>query len=512
MNESLRFTNKIGIPDDVVGRIRARTRVILTAHPDCAKEHSGQVMLEVAANLLCRLFPHVEVRIEPVPTYFSAELPLDEYLRAIIRDGYLWDEQSSFGENLSEVSLVIGGGVPETEDAIFIDADGWLAYVGRTPNTQTSRVNHTVPIGAVVAACLGVSEIFKIAYQGLISKPIFEVGDRFWLNTLTYNDDLSKNPDIGTVNFKEVVLFGCGSVGSSLLYTLGFLPDVTGELHLVDRDPKVDMDNRQRYVMLTTSDVSTFKGIKKVEWAKAKTSRRIPRLTVKSHDCGVVEFLDTRTLTPGIRLAISAVDNVQARIEIADCLAYRTVNAGTGDTTLTITRHGFADGKACLACDYTSQIPNVSWFQQVSQQIGIPVERVAALLEGGALLSDVDIRKMVSVGFVTSEQIESMVNTDLASLVNRKLYAAIGVQTESKEETPVTAAYIAAMTGALLASEVIKELCGLETLWDSNKYRMDMLSVPTLYTMYVPPGSKNCLCHHHFRKRKYEEVWGVQST
>jgi hypothetical protein len=85
-----------------------------------------------------------------------------------------------------------------------------------------------------------------------------------------------------------------------------------GELHLVDRDPKVDLDNRQRYILLTTHDVEQYKGMKKVDW-----------------DSDVIEYLDSSPVKPGILLAISAVDNVQARIDIADCLAFRTINAGT---------------------------------------------------------------------------------------------------------------------------------------------------------------------------------------
>lgn len=50
------------------------------------------------------------------------------------------------------------------------------------------------------------------------------------------------------------------------------------------------------------------------------------------------------------------MDNIYARRDITDLLAKRVINAGTGDVRFTISRHGFADGNACLYCNYLNKL------------------------------------------------------------------------------------------------------------------------------------------------------------
>lgn len=511
LEESLRFTDKLGIPADRVTDIRSRTHIIITASADCMHDYSGQIMLEVGVNLLARIFPHVSVEVDCIPAaYLKTQKPLDEHLQSVIQDSYTW---KGIPDNPRSDFYFVVGNLPVEGNAVYVDAEGWASFVGVRPSSLNEKSSVKIPVGSVAAACLGVAEIVKQVYKDYIPNNLLLVQDGIWFNTLTYNDRPTPNINCVNIHLDRVVLFGCGSIGSSLLYVLSFIPEVTGFLDIVDRDRKIDKNNLQRYSLLTVSDVRDYQGVSKARWAAEKTKRRLPDLSITPWDGQlgeIVKYLNANPSRPVIKLAVSAVDNIEARIQIADCLAKRTINAGTGDTTLTITRHGFADGKACLACYYIANTPNVSWYQEVGNQTGLPVDRVAYLLQGRAVINMDDLNTMVVRGFITADQIEDLVNTDFASLVNRRLYSAVNVKSDDDVEKPVTAPYVSTMAGALLAGELIKEICGLQDMWAKNKYQTDMLSLPEKYTTWVPKGGLNCLCANHFRVQKYSELWSTR--
>lgn len=507
MDESYRFSQKMGIPDDVVTNIRCQNEIVIKADDDTATTMEGQVMLEVVVNLLSRLFSRIRIEVSNLPaTYLKADKPLAEHLQDIAADSYQWDPNLSKESSDSVVIIVVGSATID-EPAIYIDADGWVSYVGTMPSGLKER-SSSVPIGSIVSACIGVAEVFKKLFGPYINSRVIPIEGQFWLNTLTYRDDKT-NIAVPLLDLDAVTLFGCGSVGSSLLYTLGFMPKVIGNLHLVDRDVKVDFKNLQRYSLLTVSDVMEFSGVSKTRWAEAKIKQKHPNLNVIAFDGekGTVNgYLNSKSSKTGIRLAISAVDNIEARIDIADCLALRSINAGTGDTTLTITRHGFVDGHACLACSFVGQAPDISWFQQIEQRTGITIDRVAFLMQGKAMLEMSDLHTMQNNGFINDGQFTELLGTDLASLVNRNLYSAVSIQHQGKE-SPVTAPFISLMAGALLAGEMIKETIELQNCWEKNKYRTDMMSLPELYTNSVAKAGTTCLCANGFRRGKYRMLW-----
>lgn len=507
MDESLRFTEKMGIPADVATAIRSQTRIVIKASSQAQRNYGGQVMLETSANLLGRIFPHVVLEVESWPAdKLNTEEALDKHLEKIIADAWEWNIPADIVHNYE---LVIGD-VESRENATYIDADGWLAYVGTRPSGWTSNMDVNVPIGPVVSACLGVAEVFKKVFQGHIKGEATSIDGTVCLNTLTYSENTNVNSAVNDVIFDRIVLFGCGSVGSSLLYTLKFMPNISGGLDIVDKDAKVDFGNLQRYSFLTLSDLEKYKGVTKARWAADKFKRHFPGLQITPWDeekGEVITYLNANPVKPGINVAISAVDKEKARIQIADCLARRTINAGTGNTTLSVTRHGFADGRACLACNYIGKLPNVNWYHELHGKTGLPVERISFLWEGNDLINAPDVKTMQEHGFITEQQATELVGTDFRSLINRRLYAQVQVS-HNKDEKPVTAPFVSTMAGALLAGELIKELSGLSGHWEENKYKANLLLEPTTHAMWVPyEGEGNCLCKNSFRISKYKELW-----
>ena len=505
LKESLRFTNKMGISSDIVNETRNNTKVIITADKKEVLNYSIQIMLEISTNILAKIFPNIEIDVEDVPAkHLNTSKNLYSHLIKTKNEAYKWNQAK--GETQNYIYLVVGN-KKVSEKAIYIDANGWLAYVGNKPS-NIEKKDIRIPIGSVASACLGAAEIFKLIFNKKIKKD-FNLIENIIFNTLTYKFDDETNIPVDQLNLDRVALFGSGSVGSSLLYTLGFMPNVSGTIDIVDRDPNIDINNMQRYSYLTLSDLEKNQSLSKARWAANKIDSDLENLKVNYWDKSqgtVSNYLNSRPLKPRIKLAISAVDNINARIEIADCLAERTINAGTGDVTLTITRHGFSDGKACLACDYISNIPSRNWYQKVSRETGLSVGRVAQLLQGGEVLVEDDIKIMINKRFIEKEKKDKLLNTDLNSIVNRKLYSSVSIDNKNSTESSVTAPFVSTMSGALLTGEMIKEIAGLQGNWKKNKFRMDMLIGNSLSTS-VPKAGIKCLCANNFRKQSYENLW-----
>ncbi len=71
------------------------------------------------------------------------------------------------------------------------------------------------------------------------------------------------------------------------------------------------------------------------------------------------------------------MDTAQHRLAVQGALPKWTVNAWTQDIDLGVSRHGFANGKACLACLYMPQGGGKSEDLQVAEELGMPEAQMA---------------------------------------------------------------------------------------------------------------------------------------
>ncbi len=76
-------------------------------------------------------------------------------------------------------------------------------------------------------------------------------------------------------------------------------------------------------------------------------------------------------------LVVCAVDTYDARRDIAGELPREIVNAGTTPRDFTISKHGFADGFACLACLYPPREQDVEQAAVMARELGL--ERTSTL-------------------------------------------------------------------------------------------------------------------------------------
>src|SRR5206468_4212153 len=88
-----------------------------------------------------------------------------------------------------------------------------------------------------------------------------------------------------------------------------------------------------------------------------------------------------------VDLLLTPVDSEAGRRKLATSLPKEVLNVATGSTTVTISRHGFANGKACLNCLYLPQVQEMTTEKRLALDLGITVDEVESLLGSNSPVS-----------------------------------------------------------------------------------------------------------------------------
>lgn len=504
MNAAESFLEALGVhTPEAAGRLHQP--VTLTIGPSAAQTFEGQVVFLTSARLLSRLYSRVLLVTPDVTLMLS--VPGDSLADAAIR----WADRVPISQDQIEGPVLAIGDTPHLPGATYVSASGWRVRLSVLTPVPLGSQGDGNPVGAVAAAALATAEVFKKTTLAVTSIP-HQAAEEIDFSTFDYRaDGQGANPPLpDCVNLGEVVQFGVGSVGSAALYTLQFLSRLQGSLELCDDDQHLTARNLGRYVHATQADVHAFRDRHKVQWASETLQRMLPDLTVTAHPVDARTYTAQRPLTRPIPLAVSAVDSVPSRRDIVDALPRRVVNAATGRTRINITRHGFNDGLACLMCDYVERgVMQREPVELYANLTGLQQGRIFVLLQERQRLTSVDLAAMVQAGRLPADRapiFEGQLFEDL--IKDGALYAAATLKSEGLDRV-VTLAFVSALTGALLAGEILKEtIPTLSENWHGNHYEQDLMYLPNEMRHHRVQQEGICLCRHYARQRYYGRLHG----
>ena len=222
---------------------------ILCLSSALAEAKAAQVVFLVAANLLSRWCRRVTL-VAPY-TSLHADLGsrpdnLVEVALKQMRDADpfgSFDAQNSPPDSQHDLGLCVGDNIPELRVTVpvFVNARGWLASISRKRPFWISPTENGNCIGAIVAACFGVAQIFKMAVgirpDCLLRDGVFDTFQLGWTNAL----NAGPWPE---TNIGRLLMVGAGSVGSSAAYCMRMV-GMTGDVTIIDNDVvKIENFNR----------------------------------------------------------------------------------------------------------------------------------------------------------------------------------------------------------------------------------------------------------------------------
>jgi hypothetical protein len=508
---SLSTANTAELRDRLSGTV-----LVIEVTSDALAIFPGQVLAYQLATVAARLFDRIELAGDdgaPVHRHFpllvGAFLPELRRLLPTLRP--LTPEPA----NGRTVRVVIGD-EPVRDDAtsdLFVGAVDWVALLS-TSGPQPVREG-TNPCGALAAGALAAAEMFKLIFDGRLSGAL-RASD-INLSLLTYAPVLAESlmgqPALPEHAAIDPVLVGCGSVGCAFLEGVMLTPVLAGHVTTVDNGV-FDLRNPYKYALL---DWAAAQGaLTKAEWARDQIIAHAgSRLGARRFVGTANQYIATLPEDYRIPVAVSAVDTMEARLEIQDMLPGAVVNAGINGTLVEVSSHDFGRGP-CLGCLAMRQ-PMESWnAEPIATATGLRPERVLELIGGNGPITQQDVNEIIGAGKIRMDlvlELEGYVGQPLLSFVNRMPYAETLVTTLVEGASArVTTAFVSAFAGALLFAEFLKtSLPALEPYRVNNSYRQDLLGVPAdgLFRYERDPEGW-CACYSPFRLRVHEEKYGTR--
>jgi hypothetical protein len=476
-SDNRRFAKTIGVAADVFDR-----PVVTLELPRGQEERPDAVTaFTLAANLLKRLFTKVYLVAPDAPLGRNpwqltrlSELP--GALAGVAEGDVHWGvpERSD---------IVLGVGAPPSlagGRTSFFTFNGWLAGL-----EQDVGSGETGSFGAIFAACYGAAQCFlhAAAATGASYRPI----EPFRISLLTYDFTDTNAPTLTRIDFREAHLVGVGAVGSAFVYALAHLPGCDGLLHLIDNDA-VDDPNLERYILMRKRDVMRTKT------EVAEEALRVGGPRGVSHPVNMQRFQAEHGYKQ--ELLITPVDSELGRRKLATGLPRAVLNAATGGTSVTVSRHGFADGRACLHCLYLPQIDEVTTERRLATDMRLPVEEVEALMASNEGVSEELVRRVErNLGFEAGK-FQPWVGKHIQSFYQRAVCGEAQVNTPSGTiVSPLS--FISAAAGVLLAAEFVKmHVPELSRFALDNFFRVDTLHAPKAAFRQTKPQdpTKRCIC------------------
>ena len=310
---------------------------------------------------------------------------------------------------------------------------------------------------------------------------------------------LPSGPDLDhpiQIQIPETHLVGVGAVGSAMIYTLAHLDDAIGHIHLIDNE-RLDDTNLNRYMLARRRDLGCWK----VNTATA--ALRNTSIRTKSYRVPFNKYVEEYGSL--IDLLLTPVDSEQGRRSLAMMLPRRIINAATGGTTVTLSTHGFGDGKACLHCLYLPKVNQLSAEEQMASDMGLAADVVHELVGANTpldrhLVAQIERNRRVDPGTWTS-----YVGLPIGSFYVKAVCGDAEIRLRTANViAPLP--FISATAGILLATELLK--ANHPVLGDyalDNYVRFDTLELPNpafRRTRLADP-SEQCVC----QDRDYVDVY-----
>ena len=490
-DENLRFAGQF----DIVAQAFSEPVITVELGSDAARGRGNTAAFLLAVNLLSRTFDNVHAVFPDGIAAFWHPWRLDEVDTAIDELSLtVCHDLRSAPPGRSDVVLSIGQAPSVPADRqVVVHGSHWCASLDRDLPGSGEGI-----IGSLYAACMGAAQVLLhvLNRMGASYRPM----KPYTFSVLDLRVDGVEEDALGRLWVPETHLVGVGAVGSALVYALSHFGDIGGLLHLIDND-QVDDSNLNRYVLMRRRDIGRWKVDVASEALSGTGIRANPYRDAYS------QYVDEYEGEVG--LLLTPVDSEEGRRALAKTLPKRIINAATGGTTVTLSTHGFGDGKACLHCLYSVEQGQPSREEVMAEDLGIALETVQELLRmnspmGADLVASIENARGVEPGTW-----DSHVGSPIGSFYVRAVCGDADVRLPSADViAPLS--FISASAGVLLAAELVKAGNSQMSGWIlDNYFRVDTLHPPQPEFLRVQcqDASGKCICGDRDYIEAYEQKY-----
>ncbi|MBI5515230.1 MAG: ThiF family adenylyltransferase [Deltaproteobacteria bacterium] len=455
--ENERFAARVGVLPEVF----ASPVVTVELPPGQEQRPDAVAAWLLAANLVVRMFRRVQL-VAPDAALGPNPWGLTSLHEAVPILQQLCEGNVALGAP-ARTDIALGVGAPPGTGAsrtTFVGFDGWSVTLDAAPSGARPGL-----LAALAAACHGASQVFlhAAAAAGAARGPVapFRVGLLGMAPTMAPPTEV----DLG-----ETHLVGAGAVGCAFVYALGHVPRLAGRLHVIDGD-HIDLLNLNRYVLMRRSDIGALKP-------------DVAKQALASRGAVVTPFNDNFAAFAAqhghhVELLLCPIDSEAGRRALAKSLPRIALNAATSDSLVTVSRHGFADGRACLHCLYLPRPGSASPEERLAADLGLDVGLVEEHLVANRPVEAWLVRRVEQHRGVPPGAFESWVGQHIQSFHQRAVCGAVAINAPGSGDVVTPLAFVSAAAGVLLAARFVLERAGACAATATNYTRLDLLGSPT---------------------------------
>lgn len=467
-------------------------RVLLTGDPEILTTNNGEFLLFDSIRLLVRFCRFLDVWLPPSVRELRREAKLlakrIEFTQPV---NFLEDPPSyrSYDAILS-VGATVQADLPWTT----INSNGWLARVSSTRMDLDSACSQANPIGALAAASLGASEVFKrLLVLNPERGPFFD-NLRFSCYTLEANTNDPGPPIPETIHLARALSLGQGAIGNGITLLLTQLR-CAGSVLLLDGQ-EYGPENLGTCVLLGIDGVDS----PKADW---NASQFFP-----AHDLDVIPVADTldKVLSkfgskyPYPSVVLNGLDNITARHDVQDLWPDITIDGAIGDFACQVVTHVWGLGAACLKCLFTKpSAPDP--ILVASLETGLSPERVR---QADSVVTEQDVHQAPAE---KREKLRTQIGRTMCSVVSEAAIAKMSAGEHNANFSP-SVPFVATMGSAMVVASLIKYLSGeLHSL--SPRFYFDILQGPQQGEHLWEKPKPNCDCQV---RRNLIEKWRTERS
>lgn len=473
---------------------------------DAVRSSEGKVTLELAVNLLARLYPRIAIAARGEPD--GAETArLTALARAINPHIEILDRTED-----ATVCLAVGSTpVLPNLAVVYVGSDGWI--VGVSPDAPVGSGNSTNSLGACAAACFGTANVFRVVFSDQISRGELDATWRASLLDLDRQNACPPNPGLEKVDLGESHLIGVGAIGNAAVWGLARLPFLRGTLHLVDHEA-VDDTNPQRYVLTELKDIGTPKVL------LGERVLRSTNLEVHPHAQTWGQYLRERSDWRLDRVAV-ALDTPEDRCAVQAALPRWIVNAWTQPEDLGVSRHAFLGDQACLMCLYMPEKERPDLDDEMVRALRLPPEAlrdVRTLLVNGNPIGLEWIERIAEANRLPADFLHQFKDLPIHAFYQRAVCGgamlALGANDDGVRHAEVPMAFQSALAGILLAAELVAHAAGARDVAPPAATKINLLApLGTDLSLPAPKHPKGrCICQDEDYRAAYQEKYTASES
>ncbi|MEN3236376.1 E2 ligase fold family C protein [Methylobacterium ajmalii] len=452
---------------------------------EAARSREGAATLDLTVRLLARLYPTLAIealddggreRAVELRALASAINPVVDLNPDCRR---------------ATVVVCVGGSVPDTDATVlYAGSDGWIASFARSGPLGSGETSN--PFGAGVTACLAAANVFRTVFRDQLVNGDLDPDLALDLRSYRPASEVTVADPLGRIDLGEAHLVGLGAIGNGAVWALARIEDAVGTLHLVDHEA-VDLSNLQRYAMAGHHDIDAPK-VDVAARVLGTTGLRVVRHQM-SWDAYLADRGDWRLE----RVAV-ALDTAADRIAAQGSLPRWIANAWTQEGDLGVSRHGFDDGRACLACLYLPQGAVKDEDDRIAEELGMPEAQpeIRRMLQTGESVPVAFVDRIAAALRIPSGALHPFVGQPLRSFYQNAICGGVVFRLTDGEQ-PVKAvvpmAFQSAMAGLMLAAELVKHASGtLDAPTTITRLNLLRPIGSHLHDPRQPDVSGRCLC------------------